>query len=131
MKRSAHILLSLLLAVTLLYIGSGITIMRCAHTGTVKVMTAIGSTSMGAMDDMGCDMTSKCMSVTHIELSPTVTVQQVTYDFHAVQPLLAILPSLVAGWMQPTASQAVVQPVREVWKSPPRDYLNFIQVLLI
>ena len=128
MKKFSHICLSLLLSMTLLFIGSGITITRCAHTGTLKVMTVFNSNSMG---DMSCDMNSSCMTTEHFELSPTNMAQTVTYDFHVVQSLLAVLPSLVAEWLVPTEYKAVSQFVPQVWKSPPRDYLNFIRVLLI
>ena len=128
MKKFSHICLSLLLSMTLLFIGSGITITRCAHTGTLKVMTVFNSNSMG---NMSCDMNASCMTTEHFELSPTNMAQTVTYDFHVFQPLLAILPSLVAEWLVPTEYKAVSQFVPQVWKSPPRDYLNFIRVLLI
>ena len=128
MKKFSHICLSLLLSMTLLFIGSGITITRCAHTGTLKVMTVFNSNSMG---DMGCDMNSSCMTTEHFELSPTNMAQTVTYDFHVMQPLLAVLPSLVAEWLVPTEHKAASQFIPQVWKSPPRDYLNFIRVLLI
>ena len=128
MKKFSHICLSLLLSMTLLFIGSGITITRCAHMGTLKVMTVFNS---GAMDDMSCNMNSSCMTTEHFELSPTNMAQTVTYDFHVMQPLLVILPSLVAEWLVPTEHKAVSQFIPQVWKSPPRDYLNFIRVLLI
>ena len=128
MKKFSHICLSLLLSMTLLFIGSGITITRCAHTGTLKVMTVFNSNSMG---NMSCDMNASCMTTEHFELSPTNMAQIVTYDFHVMQPLLAVLPSLVAEWLVPTERKAVSQFVTQVWKSPPRDYLNFIRVLLI
>ena len=128
MKKFSHICLSLLLSMTLLFIGSGITITRCAHTGTLKVMTVFNSNSMG---DMSCDMNSSCMTTEHFELSPTNMAQTVTYDFHVMQPLLAVLPSLVAEWLVPTERKADSQFIPQVWKSPPRDYLNFIRVLLI
>ena len=128
MKKFSHICLSLLLSMTLLFIGSGITITRCAHTGTLKVMTVFNSNSMG---NMSCDMNASCMTTEHFELSPTNMAQTVTYDFHVMQPLLAVLPSLVAEWLVPTERKAVSQFVTQVWKSPPRDYLNFIRVLLI
>ena len=128
MKKFSHICLSLLLSMTLLFIGSGITITRCAHTGTLKMMTVFNSNSMG---NMSCDMNSSCMTTEHFELSPTNMAQTVTYDFHVMQPLLAVLPSLVAEWLVPTERKAVSQFVPQVWKSPPRDYLNFIRVLLI
>lgn len=128
MKKFSHICLSLLLSMTLLFIGSGITITRCAHTGTLKVMTVFNSNSMG---NMSCDMNASCMTTEHFELSPTNMAQTVTYDFHVVQSLLAVLPSLVAEWLVPTEYKAVSQFVPQVWKSPTRDYLNFIRVLLI
>ena len=128
MKKFSHICLSLLLSMTLLFIGSGITITRCAHTGTLKVMTVFNS---GAMDDMSCNMNSSCMTTEHFELSPTNVAQTDSYDFHVFQPLLAILPSLVAEWLVPMENKAEVLFTPEVWKSPPRDYLNLIRVLLI
>ena len=128
MKKFSHICLSVLLSMALLFIGSGITVTRCAHTGTLKVMTVFNS---GGMDGMNCNMNASCMTTEHFELSPTNMAQTVTYDFHVMQPLLAILPSLVAEWLVPTEIKAVVQFVPQVWKSPPRDYLNFIRVLLI
>ena len=131
MKKFCHISMSLLLSLTLLFIGSGINITRCAHTGTVKVMTMFSIDAMGGMGDMNCGMTSSCMSVEHVELSPTNVVQIDGYNFHVFQPLLAILPSLVAEWLVPMENKAEVLFIPEVWKSPPRDYLNLIQVLLI
>ena len=55
------------------------------------------------------------LSLGHVELSPTNVA----------------LPSLVAEWLVTTENKAEVQFTPEVWKSPPRDYLNLIQVLLI
>ena len=128
MKKFSHICLSLLLSMTLLFIGSGITITRCAHTGTLKVMTIFNS---GSMDDMSCNMNTSCMTMEHFELSPTDMAQTVTYDFHVMQPLLAVLPSLIAEWQVPTVHKAFEQFIPRQWKSPPRDYLNFIRILLI
>ena len=128
MKKFCHILLSMLLSVTLLFIGRGVTITRCAHTGTFKVMTVFNS---GGMDGMSCNMNADCMSVEHVELSPTNMAQTVNYDFHVFQPLWSILPNLVSEWQVTTENKVDVQFVPEVWKSPPRDYLNIIQVLLI
>ena len=128
MKRFYHISLSLLLSLTLLFVGSGINIMRCAHTGTVKVVTVFDSCIMSGMN---CKMNAPCMSVEHVELSPTSVAPTFNHDFHVIQPILAVLPSLVAEWLVPFENRAEVQFAPEVWKSPPRDYLNFIQVLLI
>ena len=128
MKKFSHIMLSLVLSMTILFIGNGVNLMRCAHTGTLKVMTVFNSVGM---DGMSCNMNADCMSLEHVELSPTNVAQTVSYDFHVFQPLLAVLPSLVAEWPVATENKAEVLFTPEVWKSPPRDYLNLIQVLLI
>lgn len=128
MKKCCHIILSVLLSLTILFIGSGVTVTRCAHTGTIKVMTVL---NCGSMAGMSCSMNADCMSVEQVELSPTNLAQSFHYDFHVFQPLLAVLPSLVAEWQVTTENKAEVQFCQEVWKSPPRDYLNLISVLLI
>ena len=128
MRKFCHIMLSLLLSMTILFIGSGVTITRCAHTGTLKMMTVFTN---GAMDGMSCGMNSDCMSIEHVELSPTNMAQTVTYDFHVFQSLLAVLPSLVAEWLVTTENKAEAQFAPEVWKSQPRDYLYLLQLLLI
>jgi hypothetical protein len=127
MKKYSHISLSILLSMILLFIGSGVNVIHCLHTGNVKVMTVLDS----GMDGMDCGTHPKCMTIEHVELSPTSTAQTVTYDFHVFQPILFILPSLVEEWMKSIESKVSVQLISKVWKSPPRDYLNFIQVLLI
>lgn len=128
MKKFCHIIVSLLLSVALLFIGSGLTITRCAHTGTVKVMSVWNTAAMG---NMSCDMNASCMTTEHVELSPTNLAQTVTYDFHVIQLVLAVLPCLMTDWLLQTGDRKPVQYVHEVSKSPPRAYLNLIQVLQI
>ena len=52
------------------------------------------------VEDKGCAPDEGCLTVEHVHLSPTLAAQTITYDFHALQPLLAILPSLVAEWAE-------------------------------
>ena len=126
MKKCSHILLSVLLSMMILFIGAGVDIVRCSCTGMAKAVPCGME-----VEDKGCMPDEGCLTVEHVQLSPTLTAQAITYDFRVLQPLLAILPSLVAEWMQPTTCKALVQPTHLAWKSPPRDYLNFIQILLI
>ena len=111
---------------TLVFIGGGVDIVRCSCTGMAKVVPC----SM-EVEDKGCTPDEGCMTVEHVQLAPTLPAQTIPYDFHVLQPLLAILPSLVAEWMLPNTCKAIVQPLYVVWKSPPRAYLNLIQVLQI
>ena len=128
MKKSCHIGISLLLSILLLFIGSGVNILHCTHTGAVRIMSVLGSEEM---HDEHCNARSCCMTMEHVELSPTDMAHAVTYDFHVVQPVLAILPCLISEWLQPTAHKTDYRYARVAWKYPPRDYLNFIQILLI
>jgi hypothetical protein len=128
MKKFCHISLSVLLSMMLLFIGSGVNFMRCAHTGTVTLMSPFGS---DAMDGMSCDMNADCMTMEHIELSPTSMAQTITYDFQVLQPLIAALPNLVAEWLEPVVHEKADFFFPQVWKGPPRDYLNLLRVLLI
>ena len=126
MKKCSHILLPILLSITILFIGAGVDVVQCSCTGMAKVVPCGME-----VEDKGCMPDEGCLMVEHVQLSPMLTAQTITYDFHVLQPLLAILPSLVAERMQATTSKAMVQSTRVVWKSPPRNYLNLIQVLLI
>ena len=126
MKKCSHILLSVLLSMMILFIGAGVDVVQCSCTGMAKVVPCGME-----VEDKGCTPDEGCLMVEHVQLSPTLTAKTLTYDFQVLQPLLAILPSLVAEWMQPTTCKALVQPINTVWKSPPREYLNLIQVLLI
>ena len=126
MKKCSHILLSVLLSMMILFIGAGVDIVRCSCTGMAKVVPC-GT----EVEDKGCMPGEDCLTVEHVQLSPTLTAQTITYDFHVLQPLLAVLPSLVAEWLVHTESMAVNQFIPQAWKSPPRDYLNLIQVFLI
>ena len=128
MKKFSHIGLSVLLSILLLFIGSGVNIIHCTHTGAVKIMTLLSSEEM---HDEHCSMNSCCMTLEHVELSPTDMAHVVTHDFHVVQPLLAILPCLISEWLQSTTHKTDYRYVHVAWKYPPRDYLNFIQVFLI
>ena len=83
------------------------------------------------VEDKGCMPDEGCLTVEHVQLSPTDMAHAVTYDFHVVQPILAILPCLISEWLQPTTDKTDYRYARVAWKYPPRDYLNFIQILLI
>ena len=126
MKKFSHILLPLLLSVTILFIGAGVDIVQCSCTGMAKVVPCGME-----VEDNGCAPDEGCLTVEHVNLSPTLTAQSITYDFHVLQPLLAILPSLGTEWILPNTCKVDVQSIYVEWKIPPSDYLNLIQVLLI
>lgn len=128
MKKFCYISVSLLLSIQLLLVGCGINVMHCARTGTVKIMTML---SAEAMHDMHCNTNACCITMERVELSPSDMAHTIAPDFHVMQPLLAILPSLVAVWHTFIEHKASLHFLCVAWKYPPRAYLNFIRVLQI
>ena len=84
-----------MLSMTILFIGTGVDVVQCSCTGMAKVVPCGME-----VEDKGCAPDEGCLTVEHVHLSPTLAAQTITYDFHALQPLLAILPSLVAEWAE-------------------------------
>ena len=128
MKKCFHIGLSLLLSMLLLLVGSGVNIMHCHHTGRMKILTVLSSE---AMHDAHCNQSFCCVTMQHVELSPTETAKTAKPDFHAVQPLLTILPNLTKEWPTLTKYNSSLRFMPQVWRDKPRAYLNFIQIFLI
>lgn len=127
MRTIRHIML-LLLSAIILFVGRGVDIVRCTHSGTVKMLTCLQGEA--AHDDKEHLPMCGCESVGHVEVSPASL--QPTVDFRAVPPVAAVLPALVAV-PQPVAvlggkwlpAACIVQP------NPPRSYLRLLRVLLI
>lgn len=125
MKKYIHILMSVLLSMTVLLMGPGFKVVRCMHSGEVRAVTCLDKSNMG------CSPTSDCMSVEHVQLSPSNAAHSIVYDFNAVQPLIAIIPSVVAEWLFSIQIKPIARIFDLVRGGPPRDYLSFIRVLRI
>ena len=125
MKKYIHILMSVLLSMTVLLMGPGFNVVRCKHSGDVRAVTCMDKSNMG------CSPTSDCMSVEHVQLSPSNAAHSIDYDFNAVQPLLAIIPTIVAEWLFCIQNKLIVRIFNLVRGGPPREYLSFIRVLHI
>ena len=127
MRKFGHIFLSLLLSINILFIGEGINLVHCTHTGATELISSIES----GTDDKECDDPDCCTIVEHIELSPTNVTQSESIDFHAMLLLVAAFPNLVEEWLRPVECKAVIQYAPTVWKDVPRQYLSFLRTLLI
>jgi len=127
MKKLLHIVFSLILSMLFILMASGVTFLHCSCSG--KTTMTFGN----ATHDKGNTQSSKgCMTIATVSLSPTTQMQPAAFDFHAFQPLVAIindwrLPSLVST---PLASTISVLPQKAV-SPPPRQYLQLIRVLII
>ena len=117
MRKSINILLSILLSILIVWIGSGIMTMVCEHTEKKNCKNSDAK---------------HCMKMQIKTLSPTITAQTVTHQFHPVQ--LSLLPQLTTSCdllpllVQTKASEKMLS---LLWHSPPRQYLHILTMLLI
>lgn len=126
MRKSINILLSVLLSILIVWIGSGIMTMVCEHTGNVSLAQQMEKKNCKNSD------AKHCMKMQIKTLSPTNTAQTVTHQFHPVQ--LSLLPQLTTSCdLLPLLVQtkAPEKMLSLLWHSPPRQYLRILTMLLI
>ena len=126
MRKSINILLSILLSILIVWIGSGIMTMVCEHTGNVSLAQQMEKKNCKNSD------AKHCMKMQIKTLSPTHTAQTVTHQFHPVQ--LSLLPQLTTSCeLLPLLVQtkAPEKMLSLLWHSPPRQYLRILTMLLI
>jgi len=126
MRKSINILLSILLSILIVWIGSGIMTMVCEHTGNVSLAQQMEKKNCKNSD------AKHCMKMQIKTLSPTNTAQTVTHQFHPVQ--LSLLPQLTTSCdLLPLLVQtkAPEKMLSLLWHSPPRQYLRILTMLLI
>lgn len=126
MRKSINILLSILLSILIVWIGSGIMTMVCEHTGNVSLAQQMEKKNCKNSD------AKHCMKMQIKTLSPTNTAQTVIHQFHPVQ--LSLLPQLTTSCdLLPLLVQtkAPEKMLSLLWHSPPRQYLHILTMLLI
>ena len=126
MRKSINILLSILLSILIVWIGSGIMTMVCEHTGNVSLAQQMEKKNCKNSD------AKHCMKMQIKTLSPTNTAQTVIHQFHPVQ--LSLLPQLTTSCdLLPLLVQtkAPEKMLSLLWHSPPRQYLRILTMLLI
>ncbi len=126
MRKSINILLSILLSILIVWIGSGIMTMVCEHTGNVSLAQQMEKKNCKNSD------AKHCMKMQIKTLSPTNTAQTVTHQFHPVQ--LSLLPQLTTSCdLLPLLVQtkAPEKMLSLLWHSLPRQYLHILTMLLI
>ncbi|MBS6662392.1 MAG: hypothetical protein KH276_07265 [Prevotella histicola] len=126
MRKSINILLSILLSILIVWIGSGIMTMVCEHTGNVSLVQQMEKKNCKNSD------AKHCMKMQIKTLSPTNTAQTVTHQFHPVQ--LSLLPQLTTSCdllPLPVQTKAPEKMLSLLWHSPPRQYLHILTMLLI
>lgn len=126
MKRLMHILMSVTLSIMIITMGSGLIVVHCNHTGTTRVV------SYKHTCEKQCKTTSNCMKTYVLKFSTMSQVQHQTLE-HTLP--IAILPWLIQPLYELIDLSSITSDaLRYVGchhNGPPREYLNFICVLLI
>ena len=142
MRKTTDILLSLLLSTMIVWIGSGIMTVVCAHTGNVSVAKMEDKGHCNDNDKGHCNDNGKghcndngeknCMKIEVKSLSPTDMVHN---DFYHIQPiLLSLLPQFISNCQLlplPVLTKVPKRILSLLWHSPPRQYLRLLTTLII
>ena len=126
MKKALHIFLIIALLSSVMTIGKGVDLVQC-HCSGESMMVPCGAVE----DEDGCDPKDGCLDITHIELSPAQIVPHFSFDSFAVPQLGVAVPAWEIVFPQVVALASIAETHYIVRGSPPRDYLNRIQILLI
>ena len=126
MKKALHIFLIIALLSSVMTIGKGVDLVQCSCSGE-SMMLPCGTVE----DEDGCDPKDGCLDITHIELSPAQIVPHFSFDSFAVPQLGVAVPAWEVVLSQDAWVTSPAEPHYIVRGSPPRNYLNLIQILLI
>ena len=127
MKKLLHIALTFVLTMTLLVMGSGVTFRHCLCSG--KTTMTLGNATQG---DDDTESSNGCMTIATVSLSPTTQIHPMAFDFHAFQPLVAIINNwhIICLLPQEEATARWILP-KEAYSPPPRQYLHILRVLTL
>lgn len=127
MKKLLHISFIFLLTVTLIVMGSGVTFRHCSCSGKTTMILSHTSQNEG-----NSETTKGCMKITSMSLSPTTQMQPIAFDFHAYQPLIAIINDWhILDLMPMIEKHAHCVLPGKGYSPPPKLYLYLIKVLTI
>lgn len=111
----------------LVYVGTGIVVLKCCHN---KPMQTVNADACCGTDN-GYGVNKKCMTMTVMKLSPSVTSQKTTPQIPDI-PIAGMpdcrVPSLAAVT---TLTHNITGTLPEAYCNPPRKYLALIRVLII
>lgn len=127
MKKLLHIALTLVLTMTLLVMGSGVTFRHCLCSG--KTTMTLGNATQG---DEDTESSNGCMTIATVSLSPTTQMHPMAFDFHAFLPLVAIINNwhIISLLPQEEVTARWILP-KKAYSPPPRQYLHILRVLTL
>lgn len=126
MKKLGTLLISLVLSLTIVYLGAGTVIVECLRNNTVTI---------GANEDKCCDTKKRstdgtCMKTTVVKLQPTVSCKE---SVKILKPLFSLMPFLneTTTCFPLAKTLSVLHYTVNNLHAPPRLYLAIIRILII
>lgn len=129
MEKTSRIITSLLLSLIIVCVGSGISILHCKHTGCVQIAQAMSHDHSEHCDDTFSK--HDCMDVEVVKLSPTSIQKGSVFNFRPMPIMTAWIADLSLSLCRNDFLSTETRAFVYEWHSPPRQYLNLIQTLLI
>lgn len=129
--RSGKILIALLLSWMIIYLGPGVGVLHCLHHNTIQLASQHHCTEKPAGHHDCCNSKSQCMRFSMLKLSPLNMAEKAYNDMSAHYSFVAIVGELCSCFKLPPTFNAVTIHIPDYIGTPPRNYLNFIRVLII
>lgn len=124
MKHRTNILISFVMSIMIVWMGSGVLLFHCCHSETSKRAT------LSDICDTGCTPKTDCMQAKVVTLSPVTNV--VSHDFSFQAPVFSLAPFQFPELQEVTSAvPANVDRTPQRWLNLPRAYLSFIRILII
>lgn len=130
MKRGLHYLFPLLLSVLLVWMGTGVIVMQCMHSG--RSMMVLPLSQQQSDNDCRGDAKTHCMKVQVLKLATMNQTSQ--QSLHILPQVMTLLPMLLVSMMMLylwCCRHDQQHPDAYRWHSPPRRYLQRLTVLII
>ncbi|MCI6160088.1 MAG: hypothetical protein PUH24_06195 [Prevotellaceae bacterium] len=129
MKRTSRWLISFVLSIAIVWMGAGVSVMHCLHTGNIQIADMQEALCQAA--ECETETGGECMEMQTVRLSPTPMAQTLLFDF-AEMPVVSLLSHQFLAFQ--TCSdllESLIPTYAELWHSPPRAYLYLIRILTI
>lgn len=131
MKRLSNIIVCVWLSMLVVWLGGGIGMLRCEHSGDVEFVQLKEMAQMTAQDGGCCKTSSPCMHLKIAKLSPVTQVAGSLFCFSVPILALPVERQNVAPITCTLTSRLAALGSEEVWHGPPRLWLSIIRVLQI
>ena len=126
MKLIERYILTFLLSLMIVFMGSGMAIVQCCHRGYMSV------TAVEQAQGHGCaEPVRKCMKVKVVKLSQFSQASQASFEFHSFAVALPLFLMAVGFALRQMPRLLIWSRLQMAWSSPPRAQLHKLRRLTL